>query len=354
MKKDKNKKINVLLLSPLPPPIGGIATWTKNFINEQNNKQKNILIVNTAKRTLFNIPILDEIIRTFDIFKNSIKKLKGEEIEILHINTACSKKGMIREYLIIIYAKVIKKKKIVLHCHCDIKQYINTNSRTKIFKKLCNKVDKILCLNNQSINFVKELGFYSKAQIIENFVNNKKIKKRCIINQNVKNILYVGRITKEKGINELIETAEKNQKLNFYFVGNFERDFDKNKINSLTNIHFLGQMQQDEIYELMSKNDVLILPSYAEGFPMVILEAMFVGIPIITTKVGSVESMLEKDGCIYINIGDSNSINEALKNINSKKIRQNISNRNIKVANEKYCADCIVNKINDVYSELIN
>lgn len=350
MNKQKNNiKLNILLFSSTPPPIGGISSWTLNYIKKQNELGNNVDLVDIKKKNYFRIKFISEIIRTIKILIKTIKNINRNNYDIVHINTACSKNGMIRELIIISYIKRKKNIKVVLHCHCDVSKYIDNEKKHNIFIKICKKVDLLLVLNKQSYDYVLSLKQHNRVYIIENFFENKKIKKNNNINNNLKNILYVGRYIREKGCYELIDAAKENKDLNFYFIGDSDNKFNASLLNESSNIYNLGVKLPQEVYEYMSKFDALILPSYAEGFPMVILEAMFIGIPIITTKVGSIWEMLGNDGAIYIEVGNVDSINEALIKIQSKDIREKISNRNIKYSNNNYSSDIVVRRINEIY-----
>ena len=121
---NSKNKLNILLFSPTPPPIGGISTWTINYISKQSSLN-NVDLIDISKRTRIRIKHISQFIRTVRILIDTYKILKKGNYDLVHINSACSKYGMIRE---IIICSMIKRKKnisIFLHCHCDISKYIN-------------------------------------------------------------------------------------------------------------------------------------------------------------------------------------------------------------------------------------
>ena len=342
-----SKKYNILLLSPLAPPIGGISTWTDAYMKVQAKIGNKVFLVDTRKKNNSN-GFFNQVIRTFKIIYNSLTNVRKNKIDIIHINSACSYFGMLREYIII---KLTHRKRIPIffHCHCDVTKYVNSDKKVNLFKKILNYSNCIFVLNKQSFDYVKQLDKNKKVYLIDNFIDEDDVKFDFRIKDEVKNIVFVGRITAPKGCNELVECAKINQDFTFNLVGDFDTDFDRQKLDSVSNIKYLGRKEKNEVYSIINQNDVLILPSYAEGFPMVILEAMFLGIPIITTNVGSIFDMLGNDGCIYIEVGDVNSMNSALQKIQSKELRNSISTRNVIFAKEKYTAKTVVNRINNIY-----
>lgn len=137
---------------------------------------------------------------------------------------------------------------------------------------------KIILTNGSGLNKDKILSFKSGINFKE--VSSKKIKK----------ILFCSRIVKEKGILELIEAFEKlnNDKVNltiagwFDGTGNLENKV-REKIRGAKNISFLGY--QKKVNELINDHDCVILPSYyPEGVPRILIEALALSKPVITTN----------------------------------------------------------------------
>lgn len=113
-------------------------------------------------------------------------------------------------------------------------------------------------------------------------------------------ILYVGRITRDKGIHELIEAfikLPKSLKCSLLLVGTFEPHLDpidpniENEINNNKNIHFLDF--QENPAEVMSASDLMCLPSYREGFGTVVIEAAACKLPTIGTNITGLVDAIE-------------------------------------------------------------
>ena len=112
-------------------------------------------------------------------------------------------------------------------------------------------------------------------------------------------LLYVGRMVEEKGIRDLLfvmnnlEKSKKFKNLYLTLVGpSLSSDRDKlgsdmyNLINKLSNVEWIGE--SNSIPDIMSKNDIFILPSYREGVPRSVIEAMASGLPCIVTNIRGV------------------------------------------------------------------
>jgi len=155
---------------------------------------------------------------------------------------------------------------------------------------------------------------YTDVDIINNRIYNKS----------VTNILFLGRISKDKGLSELLDAInilkyKYNRDIFLKLVGNGEyidelkqRSIDLN-IKDL--VSFEGPVYDDDIKKkYYFETDIYILPTYHEGFPRTLYEAMIFGTPIITTFVGGIPALM-KDGfnCKEIKPKSIESIVEGLE-----------------------------------------
>jgi glycosyltransferase involved in cell wall biosynthesis len=174
----------------------------------------------------------------------------------------------------------------------------------------------------------------NKLKINSEYIPTNTISKNYFLNCKAENldfnrILFVGRVTKDKGIEELIKAVLKlNQshpdKYQLNIVGpiteSYKRyllkkyDFEKNKINFHGFIPF-GQ----KLMSFYDKSDLYILPSYHEGFPHSIWEAAARRIPVFCTPVGGIPSLLNEASVTFINVKSFQSIVDEIVNIPNNK-----------------------------------
>ena len=133
-------------------------------------------------------------------------------------------------------------------------------------------------------------------------------------------LLFVGRLIKEKGIFELLEAmtdilGQVDCRLLIAGDGNEKEEVIRRiKSAGLENsVFLLGYLDSERLYELYKRSSLFILPSYREGFPTVITEAMNFGLPIITTPVGGIPDHLQ-DGvnALFIKPKDPQAIANAV------------------------------------------
>lgn len=142
--------------------------------------------------------------------------------------------------------------------------------------------------------------------------NKVKTKKKLIIKeyQNKFKILYVGRNSPEKRVAILFKIAEnclkKNLPITFNIIGDFS-----NYLNPIPeNVTMVGELSnKKQLNEYYKQSHMLLITSYREGFPMVILEGMSYGVIPISTDVGEISSFIsEKKGTGFLIPNENNEI----------------------------------------------
>ncbi len=133
--------------------------------------------------------------------------------------------------------------------------------------------------------------------------NKKDIRRDLNLKEDDFVFIFIGRIVRDKGMNELavcmkrFKAEKKNVKL--LLIGRFESkldplDADNEKfLRSDLNIHFLGY--QNDVRPFFVAADVLVFPSYREGFPNVVLQAGAMGIPAIVTNINGCNEIIKED-----------------------------------------------------------
>jgi glycosyltransferase involved in cell wall biosynthesis len=225
------------------------------------------------------------------------RMLTSRQIKIVHIHTAC-RGSFTRKTIILLLSKIFGKKAI-LHIHGgEFKVYYKTAGSIKkhfILNTLKN-ADELAVLSDEWKIYFDELTGKHKSIVINNpvVVPNEAVKNTV---STPVNVLYLNHITEKKGIFDLIELFKINKeaykgvfKLNI--AGNGD-GLDKMK-NLIAEygleelVEYKGWVSGQAKEDLLQQCNVFVLPSYFEGLPMSILEAMAISKPIIATNVGGI------------------------------------------------------------------
>ena len=145
------------------------------------------------------------------------------------------------------------------------------------------------------------------------------------------NFIYVGRLVIDKGINELIKAFEiistQFPATRLIIVGYYEDGMNQlsieiiNKISTHPQIIFAGF--QSDIRPWLMASRVLILPSYREGFPNVVLQAGAMRIPVIVTKVNGAAEIVDGSNGVVIDIKNTPALQKEMSNFASGKYDEN-------------------------------
>ena len=153
-------------------------------------------------------------------------------------------------------------------------------------------------------------------RLIKNFSLQQKLEEKK--DSKPIQILFLARLEREKGIFEMIEAFQelhktmKNIKLTIAGDG---QDFKEVKklVEAYNNIHVVGEVEGEEKIKLFKQSDIYCLPSYSEGLPISVLEAISFGLPVVTTKVGGLKYFFQEGKMgKMVESKDSNQLQKAL------------------------------------------
>lgn len=345
--------MRVLLVSVKSKKIyGGIATWTDYFLESCKVSGIEVHLVNTevvGKRLeteTASRDFLDEYKRTKRIFGDLKSFLSSNSYSAVHLNTSCGTLGIIRDYLI---AKKIKKNnlRLITHYHCDIPDWVKNRLGKHYLKKLCGISDVNVVLCNRSKKYLED-NFGTSCVIMPNFVNDELVLNTPKeIKGEIKTAVFVGRVCRAKGADKVLELAKRFPDITFKLIG--KPDDDVVKSDSPVNVEIPGTMSHEDLIKHLDEADLFVLPSISEGFSVALAEAMARGVPSVVTNVGANEEMLS-DGCgIVVDVGDTDAMEKAIKELSSIGKRQKMSNNAIEKIRNNYVSSLVVNKFSQMY-----
>lgn len=250
--------------------------------------------------------------------------------------------------------------KITCKLSTQVKAQSPKNMQFAIDEGLCKK-DKI-----SVIGIGGTIGVdLAQCRSFDNAVVKKELRQKYGIPENAFVYGYVGRVNVDKGTNELITAFNKNAKEdeNIYLalVGMLD---DANPISEENleiaqnhpRIIMTGNVDFNEVYPHMAMFDVLVHPTYREGFGKVLQEAMGVGLPIITTNVPGPSEVVENNvSGILCEVKDADDLAEKMLILrNDEELLKNIAEAGSKRAEKYFDRPIMLKNILDDMNETAN
>ena len=168
-----------------------------------------------------------------------------------------------------------------------------------IERKLARRSKKILTIGSRVGEELLCVGIGKKSQYqsivpgvrVPKISDRSKIVERFSLHPNRLNVLWMGRLTRVKRPDRVIEIAKHYPEVNFIMAGDGELR-EELEAKAEENVHFLGVQSSDEMFSLA---DIVLLTSDSEGMPLTLIEGQMAGVPAIATDVGSVSEIVENE-----------------------------------------------------------
>lgn len=260
--------------------------------------------------------------------------------------------------------KLFKKKIIVTIHGLDYKR-IKWGKFSSWFIKQGEKnavkyADHIIVLSQSDQKYFIE-QYNRKTVLIPNAVDKPTIIKANVISKKYKlkkddYILFLGRIVPEKGVDDLIEAYNRiNTNKKLVIAGGQSGTAEyyekiKSKAINNNNVIFTGFVQGEELEELYSNAYIYCLPSYLEGMPISLLEAMSYGNCCLTSDLDICKDVMNDNGLFY-KLGDKQDLYDKLEQLcNDKDIVKHYKSISREYICNKYNWDDVVNRTIELYN----
>jgi glycosyltransferase involved in cell wall biosynthesis len=282
-------------------------------------------------------------------------------VGVTHIHMA-SRGSYFRKSIVVRLVKLLGGK-VILHLHgAEFKGFYECECTLKKQEHIRNTfemADTVIVLSTQWIIWAREiLSKSDHLRVLYNAVPQLSLN-RGYVHQGT--IAFLGRVGHRKGVHDLIHAFVKvkancvGSKLLIAGDGDIEKYQQlANQLGLSDSLQFLGWIAGEEKLDLLTKTDIYCLPSYNEGFPMGVLEAMSAGIPVVASKAGGIPDAIEngEEGILF-DAGDVEALSEALICL----IKNRSLNESYQIAarekfNKNFSTDAIIPQLESIYSQL--
>ena len=161
----------------------------------------------------------------------------------------------------------------------------------KLEVKALSWADAITAVSEEAVRHYKRLGF--TVHRVPNAIDLQSLPSRGV-KMHERQVVYVGRLSREKGVDLLVEAFKKIPSIHLLLIGEGPEESKlKKAAKGYNNIHFLGPLPREKALTYVKGSDLLVQPSRKEGLSTALLEAMAMGTPVIATRVGGNIELIE-------------------------------------------------------------
>ena len=346
---------SILINTPDISILGGVANhykglksyWTQsvkyNFVGGRNGVPGPIMLL-------------------YDYIKFIIQCAFGN-FDVILLNPSLGKTAIKRDALFLKISKLFKIKTVVFFHGWSGDIVTQYNLDAKQFVKNFNKSDKILVLANSFKTDLINWGITCPINLTTTKVNDELISEFNLEDKKWnQNILFLTRIETYKGIFIVLEAYVQIKKKCPGSSLTIAGDGSKMKLarefvvsNSLKDVSFLGNISGNRLINAFSNASVYVLPSYSEGMPTSVLEAMAFGIPIISRPVGGLVDFFKEEemGHLIESLQPKEYVEKAIQLLENHEENKAIGKYNHEYAKENFMASKVALKIEKQLSELI-
>lgn len=308
----KQEKIKVLMLGPDRRVHGGISAVVNNFYDAGLDEK----IFLTYIGTMVDGSKLKKLLKAVGAFMVFLVKAPG--YQIIHVNVA-SDNSYYRKSVFIKTAKLMGKK-IVIHQHGgDFESFYyreqNRRGQEKI-NKVLSMGDAFLVLTPFWKSFFGHMVAEEKITVLPNGI---RLPEQYQKTYGQHKLLFLGRLCRDKGVGELLEAVSSLQKqypdLQLYLGGIWEdEDLKKEAEKHSGFVTWLGWITGAEKEKYLRQCDIFVLPSYFEGQPVSVLEAMGAGCAVVASETGGIPQMVaEEETGLLVAPKDVDALREGLR-----------------------------------------
>ena len=379
--------MKLLVVGPYPPPYSGPESSMKLFLESPIRERCALRFLNmnfrkdNAKRGKVD---LTSMFKMAELLLKFIWALIVFRPQVVYYYVTATITGwLLKDVWIIGFARLFRRR-IVIHMRAghfrkSLESAAPWQRRIIVFfiRRVAFGIVQAECLKNQFQGILPD----DRIRAVYNMIDVDRYRRRTPFGATPPRIFFMGHLTFAKGYCDLLQALpetvravpgvklvcagmkiagkERNvqynlqngQPLVFADPDECFSEFVRGKCEE--NYEYLGLIGEPEKLAQLEKCRVFVLPSYSEGFSMAVLEAMSMGVPVVTTPVGALQEVV-KDGVNgrVVDCGDPRRLAEALVGLlRDPAAAEKISENNMKHVRENFSQEIISRKLFDIFTE---
>ena len=351
-------KKKVCMVVPSFTAKGGITSVVSGYRNSQLTEDYDVRFIETYCEG----NVIRKVSKALRAYFEFIYTTLVWKPNLVHVHTSFG--GSFYRKALIIEMASLAKIPVINHVHgAEFDEFYRRKSqrKKKAIEKIYNKCIRTIALSEEWKKNLAEIVPEQTISVVENYgILQEDLIKEKFTKPNHKMILFLGFICERKGCLDIPaivdQVCRKIPDARFILGGSGEIEKVKQKLSAKykDNVEFPGWIRNEQKKQYLREADIFLLPSYNEGMPMAILDAMGCGLPIVSTDVGGIPKIVRQgiNGYLY-KPGDSKSMACAIiEYLTDDEKRLKAGRESVDVIRESYSLQQNIDKLERVYTEV--
>lgn len=341
---------------------GGIASVVNGYRGSWLENQYQITYVESYRDGSKFAKLLKGVQCYFRLLDQMVRK----KPDVVHVHSSFGP-SFFRK-LPVIYIAWLAGVPVVNHIHgAEFDEFFTNASikKKRLIKKVYAKCDKLIALSEEWKELLSQIVQPEKIVVIENYsVLQEDALLERQARENNQTVLFLGEIGRRKGCYDIPDVVQRVVKevpdVKFVLCGAGTPN-DEQAVVELCRqkdisdkVMFPGWVRGEEKDRMLREADVFFLPSYNEGMPMSVLDAMGYGLPIVSTQVGGIPKIVHNfENGMCVNAGDIDAYSDAIIDLlKDDQWRNRAGEKSIEIVKNRYSLDVHLRKLSNVYDSI--
>lgn len=355
--------LRICLVAPHPPPFsGGIERWTlmlTRHVAERMDTDFDLVDLSVRWRASYDLAVWKRAIGgSLQLARDCMRLIRclRRNPHVVHLTTP----GGLATFRDNVMSRIAVGMgvPVVYHLHFgQVPQVIVRNSfEARNLKSALRRVFAVMPIDMATEAALREWSPEARITRVPNCVDLEGLPQQTEADLSRPYVMFLGNVLATKGIAELLKAWTELQPdgWRLKIVGECAEEYKKELTARYpcASVELLGDRSHQEAMQLLARASVFVLPSYTEGFPLAVLEAMALGKPIIGSRVGAIPEMLDRNCGILISPRNSQEVRDSLDSlIGNPGLRNDLAASARARARESYALEAVFQQYRQVWSE---